>query len=77
MLLDRERKYAEEYLRMEKFKQKESMDSRLKSNVEKLETLEQKLNEVIEARFRESNQVICYIINKIFDEIYLFVCFLL
>lgn len=35
LLLDRERKYAEEYLRMEKFKQKESMDSRLKSNVEK------------------------------------------
>lgn len=75
MLLDRERKYAEEYLRMEKFKQKESMDSRLKSNVEKLETLEQKLNEVIEARFRESNQVICYIINKIINKIYLFVLF--
>ncbi len=73
MLLDRERKYAEEYLRMEKFKQKESMDSRLKSNVEKLETLEQKLNEVIEARFRESNQVICYIINEIINKIYLFV----
>lgn len=35
LLLDRERKYAEEYLRMEKFKLKESMDSRLKSNVEK------------------------------------------
>jgi hypothetical protein len=75
LLLDRERKYAEEYLRMEKFKQKESMDSRLKSNVEKLETLEQKLNEVIEARFRESNQVICYIINKIINKIYLFVLF--
>jgi hypothetical protein len=73
LLLDRERKYAEEYLRMEKFKQKESMDSRLKSNVEKLETLEQKLNEVIEARFRESNQVICYIINEIINKIYLFV----
>lgn len=35
LLLDRERKYAEEYLRMEKFKFKESTDSRLKTNVEK------------------------------------------
>jgi hypothetical protein len=35
LLLDRERKYAEEYLRMEKFKAKESTDSRLKQNNEK------------------------------------------
>ena len=58
LLLDRERKFAEEYLRMGKLRFKETTDSRLKWNNEKLETLEQKLNEVIQTRFKESNQVI-------------------
>lgn len=35
LLLDRERKFAEEYLRMEKFKLKETTDSRLKITLEK------------------------------------------
>lgn len=35
MLLDRERKFAEEYVRMEKVKIKESMESRLKINSER------------------------------------------
>ncbi len=35
LLLDREKKYAEEFIRMEKFRQKETIVSRLKWNVEK------------------------------------------
>jgi hypothetical protein len=57
LLLDRERKYAEEYIRMGKFRQKETIESRMKANTEKLETLEQKLNEVIDTRFKELNNM--------------------
>jgi hypothetical protein len=35
LLLDRERKYAEEYLRIEQFRMKDTTDSRLKWNAEK------------------------------------------
>lgn len=35
LLLDRERKFAEEYLRIEQFRMKDTTDSRLKWNAEK------------------------------------------
>ena len=35
LLLDRERKYSEEYLRIEQFRMKDTTDSRLKWNAEK------------------------------------------
>lgn len=52
-----ERKYAEEYLRNKKISERETVDSRLRYNNEKLEYLEQRLNEIAEARFKDTHAV--------------------
>jgi len=57
LLLDREKKFAEEFLRAEKNRKKETIDSRLKANFDRLENLEHKLNEVIEGRSKEIGQI--------------------
>ena len=52
-----ERKFAEEFLRNQKIHERESVDSRLRYNNEKLEYLEQKLNEIVESRLLDQNEM--------------------
>lgn len=52
-----ERKFAEEFLRNQKIRERESVDSRLRFNNEKLEYLEQKLNEIVESRLLDYNEM--------------------
>lgn len=62
-----ERKFAEEFLRNQKIRERESVDSRLRFNNEKLEYLEQKLNEIVESRLMDYNEMasaINFLINR-------------
>ena len=52
-----ERKFAEEFVRNKKILERESIDSRLRYNNEKLDFLEQKLNEITESRLMDYNEV--------------------
>lgn len=64
-----ERKFAEEFLRNQKIHERESVDSRLRYNNEKLEYLEQKLNEIVESRLLDQNEMataINWLINNRF-----------
>ncbi len=44
-------------MRAEKNRKKDTIDSRLKANFDRLENLEHKLNEVIEGRSKEIGQI--------------------
>lgn len=55
-----ERKFAEEYVRNKKIQEREAVDSRLRYNNDKLDYLEQKLNEIVESRYKDNNQVILF-----------------
>ncbi len=57
LLLDREKVFAEEFLRGESNRKKDTIDSRLKANFDRLENLEHKLNEVIEGRTKEIGHI--------------------
>ena len=52
----REKKFAEEYLRLEKNSKSQAQDSRLKYTTEKIEALEQRLNEMVDYQIKESNE---------------------
>lgn len=52
-----ERKFAEEFLRNQKILERDSTDARLRYNNEKLEYLEHKLNEIIETRLSDYNEM--------------------
>lgn len=52
-----ERKFAEELIRNQKILERESMDSRLRYNNEKLEYLEHRLNEMAESRMIDYNEM--------------------
>lgn len=52
-----ERKFAEEFVRNKKTQERDSIDSRLRYNNEKLDFLEQKLNEITESRLMDYNEI--------------------
>lgn len=52
-----ERKFAEEYVRNKKILERDSVEARLRYNNEKLEYLEQKINESVETQNKDINQV--------------------
>lgn len=65
-----DKKFAEMFIKNEQNLKSETTEARLLWNCGKLETLEQKLNEVIDTRSIENNEVIILVIKSTFLKLF-------